>query len=177
MRLGVVLLFLFSLTGIAPRAQEVLPTASIPALDGHVVHLPADLSHSVNLLVFGFSRGSQKETTAWGKRILNQIGRPPEIGFYEVADLSPVPGMIRGMVNRSLRNNSPEPLRPYFLTLTKDAGPWKRLTGYASDAPDAAYVLLVDNKGVVRWKTHAPDSDASAAALAEQVRTLRAATR
>lgn len=176
MRLRTVLLACLSCAFPALSAQEALPTAKIPALDGHVIALPGDLPRGATVLVFGFSRGSQKETTAWGKRILLQIGRPPELGFFEIADLAPVPGLLRGMITRSMRKSSPPSLHPYFLTLTQNDSDWKRLAGYTSDAPDAAYVVLIDQKGTVHWKTHAPDSDSAAAALAEQVRLLRASS-
>ena len=66
-----------------------------------------------------------------------------------------------------IRHQVPDVLRPNFLPLDEREDDWKRVAGYAANQPEAAYVLLVDRTGRVRWCTHAPFSPGAFAQLRE----------
>ena len=133
---------------------QTIPATHTPALDGHQVNLPGDLPGRATVLILGFGRHSAEATTAWEKPVRTQLAHPPAIGFYDMAMLAEIPSFARGLVLRSVRKDVPDILKPNFLPLFDNESAWKQIAGYTPDQPEAAYVLLVDQAGVVRWSTH-----------------------
>ncbi|MGI4827063.1 MAG: hypothetical protein ACRYFU_02585 [Janthinobacterium lividum] len=144
---------LFADTGAA-QTNAVIPPTQATALDGHTVALPGQLPGRATVLILGFGRHSKDATTAWEKPVRMQLAHPPVISFFDMAMISEVPSFARGFVLRAIRKDVPDVLKPNFLPLTENEDAWKRVAGYAADQPDAAYVLLVDATGKVRWSTH-----------------------
>lgn len=132
-----------------------MPSARLTALDGHAIRLPEQLPGRATVLIIGFGRHSQAATTAWEKPVRLQLAHAPAISFYDMAMLAEVPGFLRTFVINRVRKAVPEVLRPNFIPLIDEEEAWKRFAGYAPDAPEAAYVVVVDSAGVARWSTHA----------------------
>ncbi len=162
------ILLTFALT-VSAHA-EAIPAARATALDGHAVEFPRDL-RDATILIVGFSQNSANQTTPWERQVRSGLAAS-NIGFYDMAMLASVPGFVRGLVIRSIRKKVPEVLQPNFLPLTQDEGAWKQAAGFTKDAPDAAYVLLVDKRGDVRWSTHEAWSQNSFARLASEAHKL-----
>lgn len=158
-----------SLTGAclaqAPTPSTVIPPTQATTLAGQSLHLPQDLSAPATVFIIGFGRHSQDATTAWEKPVRTQLAKPGSIGFYDVAMLSEVPGFVRPMVMRMVKSKVPDVLKPNFLPLTESEVAWKSAAGYTSDQPEAAYVLIVDRSGHIRWATHTPYSQSGFAEL------------
>jgi hypothetical protein len=156
------------------RAQvgAIIPTTPATALDGHGVTLPRDLPGRATVLILGFGRNSQDATTAWEKPVRTQLAHVPAIGFYDMAMLAEVPGFVRPWVLRAVKGKVPDVLKPNFLPLTEQEDAWKRVAGYAPDQAEAAYVMVIDRSGRVRWSTHAafsPTGFAELSGVAQQV--------
>ncbi len=151
---------------------QAIPVTQATALDGHNVTLPQDLSNPATVLIVGFGRHSANATTAWEKPVRQQLAQPGHIGFYDMAMLAEVPGFVRPMVLRAVKHDVPDVLKPNFLPLTGQEDAWKQVAGYANDQPEAAYVLLVDRSGKVRWSTHATFTPAGFAELTKQAHDL-----
>ncbi len=169
------LLSLAVLPGAELRAQG--PGGSIPstravALDGHTVTLPANLSAPATILILGFGRHSQDATTAWEKPVRTREAHAGSVDFYDMAMLAEVPGFVRPLLLRAIKGKVPDVLKPHFLPLTDDEAAWREAAGYVPDQPDAAYVLLVDRAGRIRWTTHAPFSEQGLATLRAQAQAL-----
>lgn len=160
----------------APGVQSIPPLQGT-ALDGHAVALPRDLPGRANVLILGFSQHSQDTTTAWEQPVRNSLATTPAIGFYDMPCLEDAPSFVRPLIVRSIRRKVPDALKPWFVPMTSGEAAWKQLVGYTDQAPDAAYVLLVDRNGNVRWQTHEPFSPARFDELASAARRLAAETR
>ncbi len=156
----------------AQGPSPVIPATQVTALDGHNVSLPQQLPGRATVLILGFGRHSADATTAWEKPVRQQLAHIPAVGFYDMAMLAEVPGFVRPMVLRSIRKDVPDVLKPNFLPLTDHEDDWKRVAGYDDHQPDAAYVLLVDQTGAVRWSTHAAFTPAAYEILKERANTL-----
>lgn len=141
--------------GARPTQEQRIPSGPVTTLADRTVQLPAQLPGRATVLIVGFGRHSQDATTAWEKPVRQQLANPPAVGFYDMAMLSEVPGFVRGLVLRRIRKEVPDVLKPNFVPLFSDEDAWKLVAGYSADQPEAAYVLLVDGHGVVRWSTHA----------------------
>jgi hypothetical protein len=153
-------------------AASIIPPAQGTALDGHAVTLPRDLPARATILILGYSQHSADATTAWEKPIRTNLASLPSIGFYDMPFLEDAPSLLRPIIVRSIRKQVPDPLRPYFVPLTSGEAAWKQLTGFTPTAPDAAYILLVDHAGQVRWQTHEPFSPTRFDELAAAARSL-----
>ena len=70
--------------------------------------------------------------------------------------LQDAPSFVRPLILRSIRKQVPDTLKPRFLPLTSNESAWKQAAHYTPSAPDAAYILLVDHSGTIRWQTHDP---------------------
>lgn len=146
---------------LQPASGSRIPLTHTTALDGHAVDLPANLPGRTTILILGFGRHSADATTAWEKPIRTQLAHSPAIGFYDMAMLAEIPSFARSFVLRSVRKQVPDVLKPNFLPLFDQENAWKQVAGYNPDQPEAAYVLLVDSAGAVRWSTHETFSPAA----------------
>ena len=155
-----------------PAEGGTIPQVQATALDGHTVALPGQLPGRATVLILGFGKRSADATTAWEKPVRLQLAHTPAVGFYDMAMLAEVPGFARGLVLRSVRKQVPDVLKPNFLPLTEKEDEWKRVAGYAPDQPEAAYVMVVDQSGRVRWSTHAAYSPAGFAQLTQAAQHL-----
>jgi hypothetical protein len=175
------LLLLHAAAGTTP-SPTIIPPAQGTALNGRAVTLPRDLPGRASILILGFSQHSADSTTAWEKPVHNNLasantpGAPAAIGFLDMPFLEEAPSIIRPIIVRSIRKQVPDPVRPWFVPLTSGEAAWKHLTGFTSSAPDAAYVLLVDRNGQVRWQTHEAFSQTRFEELATAARQLAAET-
>jgi hypothetical protein len=149
-----------------------IPATTAPALDGHTVTLPANAPATI--LIIGFSHKSADTTTAWEKPIRSQLATTPAIDFYDIPFLQDAPAFIRPLILRNIRKQVPDPLKPHFLPLTTNESAWKHLANFSPDSPDAAYVLLIDRTGTIRWQTHDPFSPARFDELTTAARALAA---
>jgi hypothetical protein len=161
------------LLAAAGNIPASIPASTGTALDGHIITLPHDLNRAT-VLILGFSKNSSDNTTAWEKPVRTSLATNPAINFYDIPFLEDAPSFIRPLILRSIRKQVPDALKPHFVPFTSGQSDWKQLTGFTKDAPDAAYVLLVDHTGQVLWQTHAPFTPARFNELATATRQLAA---
>ena len=147
-----------------------IPSATGTALDGHTVTLPT--TAPATILILGFSHKSADSTTAWEKPIRASLATTPAIDYYDIPFLQDAPSFIRPLILRNIRKQIPDALKPHFLPLTTNESAWKQVANFSPDSPDAAYILLVDHNGAIRWQTHDPVSPALLSQLATAAHSL-----
>ena len=152
------------------------PAGRIPELNGisfseQAVRLPQDLQGKVGVLVVGFSQGSRDAVTAWGKRLAVDYASSPTVAFYELPVLEGVPRFLRGMVTGKIKSSVSERGKPHFVPILENGAAWRALAQYKGG--DAAYVMVVDGTGVVRWQSHDAFSEAVYGAMQREVEGLR----
>ena len=161
-------------------SAATIPAATGTALDGHTVTLPRDLPARATILILGFSQHSAEATTAWEKSTRAFVaaspaaGSPPAIDYLDVPFLEDAPSFIRPFILRSIRKQIPDVLKPRFLPLTSGEATWKQIVNFSPSTPDAAYILLVDRSGNLRWQTHEPLTPARLDDLETAARNLAA---
>ncbi len=163
---------LWGVAGVAEPNPASVPAVQTTTLDGHALALPQGLPAPATVLILGFGRHSQDATTAWEKPVRLQLAHLPGIGFYDMAMIAEVPGFARGFVLHSIRKAVPDVLKPNFVPLVDHEDEWKHAAGYVSDQSEAAYVLLVDHAGKVRWSTHAAFTPGGFAQLTQAAQQL-----
>ena len=162
----------------ATAQDNASPASTIPSfngvsLAGSPVQLPGDLHGGLGILVLGFSKGSRDGVTAWGRRLQTLYASSTSVRFYEMAMLADVPRLVRGVVERTLRDSMPPAAQARFLPLTDHEAAWRKVTHYGK--PDDPYVLLVDGQGRVLWQAEGDASNQAYTALQQQVEQRSAA--
>jgi hypothetical protein len=157
---------------VPASVPHAIPATQSTALDGHLVQLPRDLYPGATVLVVGFSRESATPSSNWGKSLAPALTSMPSVGVLQLPMLAEVPSLVRPIVLRSIRKEVPAFLQRNFIPLTSDEAAWKQLAGYDPHAPDAAYLLIVDKSGGIRWQTHAACSPALLAQVAAESQKL-----
>jgi hypothetical protein len=146
-----------------------IPAALDTTLAGTSIRLPDALHGKLAVLVLGFSRGSQAQVAAWGRRLVIDYAQSATVTYFQMPMLGGAPRLLRGMIEKSMGKDVPENERPHFLPVTEDDQPWRAVVHYNKSTGDDAYVLLVDGTGVVRWQT---EGDATSMAYAELKQSL-----
>jgi hypothetical protein len=164
------------LAALLLNLPATIPATTGTALSGHTVTLPHDLSAPATILILGFTRGSSSATTAWEKSIRASLATTSAIDVYDIAFLQDAPSFIRPLILRDLRKQVPDSLKPHFLPLTTNEAAWKQAVNFSPSAPDAAYILLIDHSGNIRYRTHDPLTPALLNDLATAARQLAAPT-
>ena len=151
-----------------------LTAATLPNLEGQTLagsklSLPTALKGKTALFIIGFSKDSQKQTEAWGKRLTTDLHT---LEVWSVVDLEAAPRLIRPMILRAMRASMPKPRHDYFFILTKGGKTLRPALAYDSRAPqnDDAYLVLIDAAGNITWQFHGPVSEAAVTALRPNVR-------
>ncbi len=158
----------------AAGAAQKIPEVHGKTFADTPVSLPEALQGKVGILVIGFSTGARDALTVWGKRLAADYYDSPTVLYYEMPVLADVPKLMRGLVTGKIKASVSDRGKPHFIPLTEDEPAWRTLVHY--EAPDDAYLLLIDGQGTVCWQTHGPATDATYATMKQQVATLQAQT-
>ncbi|MHB8420702.1 MAG: hypothetical protein ACYDCL_21730 [Myxococcales bacterium] len=140
-------------------AAAVSPPAAVPRTEtesaaGAPVILPEAIRGRVALLIVGFTKASAGGAKAWEAALRERHGADPRVAIERIAVLESVPRLLRGLVRRMARGQeAPERLGSFLLLFNSEAA-WKTLAGFEPRAADAAYLLVVDRQGLLRWRTH-----------------------
>lgn len=152
-------------------AAERIPPVRGTSLSNVPVTLPESLKGHVGVLVIGFSRGSRDGVSEWGRRLEADYQSSSAVVFYQLPVLASAPGMIRGLIVRSMKSSIPEGAQSRFVPVLDHEAEWRTVTHY--EKPDDPYVLVVDGQGEVVWQTQGKVTDAAYAELKQQVEVLK----
>ncbi len=83
-----------------------------------------------------------------------------EFPRYSIAVLEDAPRLVRGMAVHGMKGGAPEDQRDHFIVVYHNEKELKQAAGF--DAPNDAYVPLLDKDGAIRWSFHGPVTDAEA---------------
>ena len=134
-------------------AAETIPVTHGTSLAGADFVLPRDLAAGHSILILGFSQKSAVQTGAWSNKLRSSVCLERQRATcYNLPVLGAVPRILRGIVLRSIKEGTPEPLRRYFLPIFEKEPQWKRITQFWE--ADDAYILVVNRAGDVEWRTN-----------------------
>jgi hypothetical protein len=142
-----------------------------PAFDGSTVDLPGALQGRLGILVIGFSQNSRDQVTDWSKRLEADFRASSSVTYYQMTVLEDVPRPLRSFVAGKVRESIPDVARPRSIAIVEHEAEWKTLAGFG--LPDNAYLLIVDEHGVVRARLQGPMTDKTYAQLRSQLESLR----
>ena len=138
---------------------EPMPVLMGEFLTGRPAVLPDAASGRVALVALGFTYDSRFAVEAWVGRFRKDFGDKPQITFYEVPMIGGMARLGKWFIDSGMRRGTPKKDHENVITVYGGTDLWKQRLGFQS--PDAAYLLLVDQRGVVRWR-HSGEFDEKA---------------
>jgi len=96
---------------------------------------------------------------AWVGRFRKDFGDKPEVTFYEVPMIGGMARLGKWFIDSGMRKGTPKKDQENVITVYGGTDPWKHRLGFQS--PNAAYLLLLDQHGMVRWR-HSGEFDPKA---------------
>lgn len=148
----------------APLIGVKLPSLEAGALDGSRLVLPDSAEGSVTMVGIGYRRESQDDLNSWLFPFRRQF--EPAGGFraYEVPMMGPrIPGVLRGVINRAMRNAIPEPDRRWVAPFYGDIDAYSKRLGVSDRS--RVQMFLLDGSGVIRWHAAGPADSTRLAGL------------
>jgi hypothetical protein len=129
---------------------EPMPALKGEFLSGRQALLPGAASGRVALLALGFTYDSRFAVEAWVGRFRKDLGDNPQVTFYEVPMIGGMARLGKWFIDSGMRRGTPQKDHENVITVYGGTDPWKQRLGFQS--PDAAYLILLDQSGVVRWR-------------------------
>jgi len=138
---------------------ETLPPLKGEFLTGRTAQLPDAASGRVALLALGFSYDSRFPVEAWIGRFRKDFGSNRHVTFYEIPMISGMARQGKWFIDRGMRKGTAPGDRENVITVYGGTDSCKQRIGF--QLPDAAYLVLLDKHGAVRWRHNgAFDEDA-----------------
>ena len=119
-------------------------------LTGRQAQLPAAAAGRVALVALGFTYDSRFPVEDWIGRFRKDYGANPKVTFYEVPMIGGMARLGKWFIDSGMRKGTPLDDREHVITVYGGTDACKESVDYES--PAAAYLLLLDNDGVVRWR-------------------------
>lgn len=158
---------------IAPlRAGQPLPALDGTFLSGRRAALPAASAGKVALVMMGFTYQSRFPVEAWGGWFRTLTAGNSGVTSFEVPMIGGLAKLGKWFIDSGMRKGTPADLYENVITVYSGSGDWKARLGVSSANEDAAFLLLLDRQGVVRWIHHGPFDQASARQLTGVLESL-----
>jgi len=134
------------------------------SLDGRHMHLPADFSGQLNLVIISFAREQQQQVDSWipaARKIESSHGA---FRYYELPTMSRQNLLYRWWFDDALRSNTTDKaLRSRILTAYVNKRSFKKSLDIKNEKRVVA--ILVDPKGQVYWRADGAYKDTDTSAL------------
>lgn len=163
---------------MASSATPVLsPGHPMPALKGEFLTgrqaiLPDAASGRVALLAFGFTYDARFAVEAWVGRFRADFGAKSQVTFYEIPMIGGLARLGKWFIDSGMRKGTPRKDHENVITVYGGTEPWKQRLGFQS--ADAAYLILLDQRDIVRWHHYGTFDEEAYEALSAQVTALTA---
>ena len=139
-----------ALTFTALSTGDRLPPLQGEYLTGRKATLPDASSGKIAFLATGFTYDSRWAVESWTNRFRKDFGDNPRVTFYEVPIIGGMAKMGKWFIDSGMRKGTPKSDHEHVITVYNGSSEWKERLGY--QAPDAAYLILLDPAGNVLWR-------------------------
>ena len=131
--------------------EQRFPAITASALSGRKYSLPEDFDGRANVVLVAFRREQQAVVDTWLPAAQKLAAANPAVRYYELPTISRRYTLLRPLIDGGMRGGIPDPaMRDATITLYTNVDAFRRALGLASDR--TIYALLVDTRGVVRWR-------------------------
>lgn len=143
----------------ASAVGERLPRLEAGTLDGRRLVLPDSAGGNIALIGYAYKRESQGDLDSWLVPFRQEYALANGFRAYEIPMMGrKIPGLLRGIINRAMRNATPKENRRWVAPYYGDKDDYSRRIGVTDR--DRVQMFLLDTAGLVVW--HASDRADSA---------------
>ena len=149
---------------------EPMPVLKGEFLTGQPAELPDAASGHVALLALGFTYDSRFAVEAWVGRFRKDFGDNQHVTFYEIPMIGGMARLGKWFIDSGMRKGTPRDDYEHVITVYGGTDAWKQRLGFQS--PNSAYLVLLDQRGTVRWLYRGQFDAEVYATLSQQVAAL-----
>jgi hypothetical protein len=149
---------------------DALPPLRGEYLTGRPALLPQDASDRVALLLLGFTYDSRFAVEAWTKEFRHEFEKNPTVTFYEIPMIGGLARLGKWFIDSGMRKGTPRADQGNVITVYGGTDLWKQRVAFQD--PNAAYLILIDQRGNVTWQYVGAFDQEAYKALAAQVSGL-----
>ena len=151
---------------IAPlRIGDALPRLEGTFLSGRTAVLPTASNGKVTFIMMGFTYASRVPVETWGEWFRKTSATRSDVTFFEVPMIGGLAKLGRWFIDSGMRKGTPAALHEHVITVYSKASDWKKRLGVSPANEDDAFLILIDEAGVVRWQYHGKFDQAPAEEL------------
>src|SRR5579872_7401053 len=155
-------MWILAILGAALTASAAAPVAELAVgdqlpplkgefLSGRTAVLPQAASGCVTVLMLGFTYDSRFQVEAWAKRFRQDFGAQSGVTFFEIPMIGGMARMGKWFIDSGMRRGTPEADHENVITVYGGTDAWKQRVGFQD--PKAAYLILIDQRGRVAWRS------------------------
>lgn len=156
------------------KVGEPLPVLKGEFLAGKPALLPSASKGKVALLALGFTYASRFQVEAWVGRFRKDFDHNSSVTFYEIPLIGGMARMGKWFIDSGMRRGTPVADQENVITVYGGVDPWKKTVNFRDS--NAAYLILIDQQGVVQWQHSGPLDETSYATLAARTQELAGQT-
>jgi hypothetical protein len=138
-----------TLSALALHGEERLPQLKGQFLTGREAVLPDAAAGRVALLALGFTYESRYAVEEWIRHFRKDFGENREVTFYEIPMIGGLARMGKWFIDSGMRKGTAKADQENVITVYGGVDAWKQRVGFSD--PNAAYLILIDKSGVIRW--------------------------
>jgi len=128
------------------------PTVTGSNLQRKTLSLPRDFQGELNLVLIAFQQWQQTQVDTWIPFVRQLEEANSKVRYYELPTIQHRNALARTLINEGMRAGIPDPVaRERTITLYLDKIAFREALQLPSE--DEIYVLLLDRKGRVLWRT------------------------
>jgi len=168
------MLLAVSMTVAPVHVGDTLPVLKGEFLTGKQALLPAAAKGKVALLALGFSYASRFQVEAWVGRFRKDFDHNSAVTFYEIPLIGGMARMGKWFIDSGMRKGTPVADQENVITVYGGVDFWKKTVNFR--AADAAYLILIDQQGVVQWQHSGALDETAYTALTARTQALTGQT-
>jgi hypothetical protein len=139
-------------------------------LNGKRFSLPKDFAGEKNIVFIAFERDQQRSVDTWLPFAREQVASHPNTAFYEVPVIGQMIGPVQSMIDGGMRRGIPDTkVRDITITLYLNKKRFRKTLAMPDER--RIYALLLDNKGVVLWRSEGDFTPEKGASLQKALLT------
>lgn len=128
---------------------DPLPQLHGEFLTGRRARLPQVAAGRFALLLLGFTYESRFAVEAWAGNFQQQFAGDPRATFYEIPMIGGMARLAKWFIDNGMRRGTPHDDYEHVITVYGGTALWKQRVGFGD--PEAAYLILLDSRGIVAW--------------------------
>jgi hypothetical protein len=148
------------------------PTVTGLNLQRRKLTLPQDLEGELNLVLIAFQQWQQTQVDTWIPFVRQLEESHSGVRYYELPTIQRLNVLSRTFINEGMRAGIPDPVaRERTITLYVDKNAFRQALQLPGE--DDIYVLLLDRRGRVVWRTEGTFTSEKGDSLTTEVQARR----